>query len=61
VRWYLSAHHRDDLDDGCPNAALLDEVARGGDPIRQAYADGVLVLIDGLAARWRPRIRSRPA
>lgn len=54
VRWYLSGHHRDDRDDGCPNAALLDEVGRSGDPIRQAYTDGVLVLIDGLAARMAP-------
>jgi TetR/AcrR family transcriptional repressor of nem operon len=54
VRWYLSAHHRDDPD-GCPNAALLDEIARSGDDaIRQAYTDGVLVVIDGLAARMAP-------
>ncbi|WP_129788153.1 TetR/AcrR family transcriptional regulator [Promicromonospora panici] len=54
VRWYLSPGHRDDRDDGCPNAALLDEIARSGDTTRQAYTDGVLVLIDGLAARMTP-------
>jgi AcrR family transcriptional regulator len=54
VRWYLSPDHRDDRDDGCPNAALLDEIARSGDTTRQAYTDGVLVLIDGLAARMTP-------
>ena len=54
VRWYLSLDHRDDRDDGCPNAALLDEIARSGDTTRQAYTDGVLVLIDGLAARMTP-------
>ena len=54
VRWYLSAHHRDDLADGCPNAALLDEIGRSADPIRQAYTDSVLVVIDGLAARMAP-------
>lgn len=54
VRWYLSAEHRDNRSDGCPNAALLDEIARSADPIRQAYTDGVLVVIDGLAARMRP-------
>jgi hypothetical protein len=54
VRWYLSPDHRDDRDDGCPNAALLDEIARSGDTTRQAYTDGVLVLIDGLAARMAP-------
>jgi TetR/AcrR family transcriptional repressor of nem operon len=54
VRWYLSAHHRDDLGDGCPNAALLDEIGRCAEPTRQAYTDGVLVVIDGLAARMAP-------
>jgi hypothetical protein len=54
VRWYLSAHHRDNPGDGCPNAALLDEIGRCADPTRQAYTDGVLVVIDGLAARMAP-------
>ena len=54
VRWYLSPDHRDDLDDGCPNAALLDEIGRSADAIRQAYTEGVLVVIDGLAARMAP-------
>ncbi|CAN7746939.1 TetR/AcrR family transcriptional regulator [Rhizobium leguminosarum] len=52
--WYLSAHHRDNPGDGCPNAALLDEIGRSADAIRQAYTDGVLVVIDGLAARLAP-------
>jgi TetR/AcrR family transcriptional regulator, transcriptional repressor for nem operon len=54
VRWYLSAQHRDNPGDGCPNAALLDEIGRCGDAARQAYTDGVLVVIDGLAARMAP-------
>jgi TetR/AcrR family transcriptional regulator, transcriptional repressor for nem operon len=54
VRWYLSAQHRDNPGDGCPNAALLDEIGRCGDATRQAYTDGVLVVIDGLAARMAP-------
>jgi TetR/AcrR family transcriptional repressor of nem operon len=54
VRWYLSPDHRDNPVDGCPNAALLDEIARSGDTTRQAYTDGVLVVIDGLAARMTP-------
>src|SRR5437764_973919 len=51
VRWYLSAHYRDNSIDGCPNAALLDEIGRCMDLIRQAYIDVVLVVIDGLAVR----------
>jgi TetR/AcrR family transcriptional repressor of nem operon len=54
VRWYLSPQHRDDIGDGCPNAALLDEIGRCGEAIKQAYTDGVLVVIDGLAARMTP-------
>jgi AcrR family transcriptional regulator len=54
IRWYLSADHRDNPGDGCPNAALLDEIGRSADAIRQAYTDGVLVVIDGLAARMAP-------
>jgi TetR/AcrR family transcriptional repressor of nem operon len=54
VRWYLSAEHRDNPVDGCPNAALLDEIARSQEATRQAYTEGVLVVIDGLAARMAP-------
>lgn len=54
VRWYLSAEHRDNPVDGCPNAALLDEIARSDEVTRQAYTEGVLVVIDGLAARMAP-------
>jgi len=32
----------------------LGEIARSGDTTRQAYTDGVLVVIDGLAARMAP-------
>jgi len=54
VRWYLSPDHRDNPVDGCPNAALLDEIARSEEATRQAYTEGVLVVIDGLAARMTP-------
>ncbi|WP_433476449.1 TetR/AcrR family transcriptional regulator [Spirillospora sp. CA-142024] len=54
VRYYLSAQHRDNPGDGCPNAALLDEIGRCADATRQAYTDGVLVLIDGIATRMTP-------
>ncbi len=51
VREYLSVEHRDDLEDGCPSAALLDEIGRCTDATRQAYTDGILTIIDDLAAR----------
>ncbi|MFG1679103.1 TetR/AcrR family transcriptional regulator [Nonomuraea sp. NPDC049269] len=54
VRWYLSPQHRDSPDDGCPSAALLDEIGRCADETKQAYTDGVLAVIDGIAARLAP-------
>ncbi|MFJ1969111.1 TetR/AcrR family transcriptional regulator [Streptomyces sp. NPDC087903] len=54
IRWYFTAEQRDTIEDGCPNAALLDEIARSTHPTRQAYTDGALVLIDGFAARLAP-------
>jgi TetR/AcrR family transcriptional regulator, transcriptional repressor for nem operon len=54
VRDYLSVQHRDNPGDGCPSAALLDEIGRGGDATRRAYTDGVLALIDDVAARLAP-------
>ncbi|WP_433178576.1 TetR/AcrR family transcriptional regulator [Actinoallomurus sp. CA-150999] len=60
VRTYLSVEHRDNLEDGCPSAALLDEIGRCTDPTRQAFTNGLLVVIDDIAARLAPD-DSRPA
>jgi AcrR family transcriptional regulator len=54
VRWYLSPQHRDSPDDGCPSAALLDEIGRSPDATRQAYTDGVLAVVDGICERLAP-------
>ncbi|MFD3840825.1 TetR/AcrR family transcriptional regulator [Streptomyces sp. NPDC058642] len=54
VRWYLPTWHRDSPGDGCLSAALLDEIARCTEPTKQAYTDGVLLVIDGIAARMAP-------
>ena len=51
VRAYLSVQHRDNPEDGCPSAALLDEIGRSTDATRQAYTDGLLAVIDDIAAR----------
>lgn len=50
VRDYLSPEHRDHPDEGCPSAALLDEIARSGEAAKRAYTDGMLVMIDDVAA-----------
>ena len=54
VRKYLSIQHRDNPDDGCPSAALLDEIGRCTDATKRAYTDGVLAVIDDIAARLAP-------
>jgi TetR/AcrR family transcriptional regulator, transcriptional repressor for nem operon len=54
LREYLSTRHRDSPGDGCPSAALLDEIARSTGPTRRAYTDGVLAIVDDVAARVAP-------
>jgi TetR/AcrR family transcriptional repressor of nem operon len=54
VRAYLSVQHRDNPDDGCPSAALLDEIGRCTQATKQAYTDGLLAVIDDLTAHLAP-------
>ena len=54
VRGYLSVQHRDNRQDGCPSAALLDEIGRCTDATKQAYTEGLLAVIDDIAARLAP-------
>jgi AcrR family transcriptional regulator len=54
VRTYLSPEHRDQPDEGCPTVALIDEISRGGEPVRQAYTDGLLRVVDAIAGRLDP-------
>jgi AcrR family transcriptional regulator len=54
VRAYLSPEHRDNVEDGCPSAALLDEIGRCTDATRGAFTDGILAVIDAIAAPLAP-------
>jgi TetR/AcrR family transcriptional regulator, transcriptional repressor for nem operon len=54
VREYLSPYHRDHPESGCPNAALLDEVGRCDDAVRQSYTQGVQAVVDTIAAQVSP-------
>jgi len=54
VREYLSVQHRDNPDDGCPSAALLDEIGRCTQATKRAYTDGLLAMVDDIAARLAP-------
>jgi AcrR family transcriptional regulator len=48
VRDYLSPAHRDDPAEGCPSAALLDEITRQAQPAREAYTAGAKALLDAV-------------
>ena len=46
--------HRDQCADGCPSAALLDEIARRPAATRQVFTDELMVEIDDIASRLDP-------
>src|SRR5437763_10262996 len=54
VRSYLSPQHRDQCADGCPSAALLDEIGRRPATTRQVFTDEMLHEIDDIASRLDP-------
>ncbi|MCZ8381119.1 TetR/AcrR family transcriptional regulator [Mycobacterium sp. CPCC 205372] len=54
VREYLSPYHRDHPESGCPNAALLDEVCRCDDAVRQSYTEGMQAIVNGIATNLSP-------
>jgi len=54
IRSYLSPQHRDQCADGCPSAALLDEIARRPTTTRQVFTDELMGVIDDMASRLDP-------
>ncbi len=54
IRSYLSPQHRDQAADGCPSAALLDEIARRPAATRQVFTDELSAEIDDIASRLDP-------
>ena len=54
VREYLSPEHRDHPEVGCPNAALLDEIARSSDSVKDAYTRGMQSIVDVIATHLAP-------
>ena len=54
VRSYLSPEHRDQLADGCPSAALLDEIARRPTDTRDVFTAEVMGVVDDIASRLDP-------
>ena len=54
IRSYLSPQHRDDWADGCPSAALIDEIVRRPTGTRQAFTDELMATVNDIAARLDP-------
>ena len=54
VRSYLSPEHRDQFADGCPSAALLDEIARRPSDTRDVFTEEVMGVVDDIASRLNP-------
>src|SRR5215217_3065797 len=51
IRAYLSPEHRDQCAEGCPSAALLDEIVRRPATTRQVFTNELLNSADDIAAR----------
>src|SRR5688500_10615430 len=54
VRSYLSPQHRDQCADGCPSAALLDEIVRRPAATKRVFTDELMGVVDDIAARLDP-------
>jgi len=54
IRDYLSPQHRDQSADGCPSAALLDEIARRPAATRHVFTDELIGVVDDIASRLDP-------
>jgi AcrR family transcriptional regulator len=54
VRSYLSPEHRDQAPDGCPSAALLDEIVRRPTDTRDVFTEELMGIIDDIALRLEP-------
>jgi AcrR family transcriptional regulator len=54
IRSYLSPQHRDQCADGCPSAALLDEIARRPAATKEVFTDELMGVIDDIASRLNP-------
>ena len=51
---YLSPEHRDQSADGCPSAALIDEIVRRPAATKQAFTDELTSTMDDIASRLDP-------
>src|SRR5215218_5165025 len=54
VRSYLSPEHRDQFAEGCPSAALLDEIVRRPAATKRVFTDELTGTMDDIASRLDP-------
>jgi TetR/AcrR family transcriptional regulator, transcriptional repressor for nem operon len=54
IRSYLSPQHRDQCADGCPSAALLDEIVRRPAATKQVFTEELTRSMDDIASRLDP-------
>ncbi len=54
IRSYLAPEQRDQCAEGCPSAALLDEIGRRPDATRQVFTDELMGVIGDIASRLDP-------
>jgi TetR/AcrR family transcriptional repressor of nem operon len=54
IRSYLSPQHRDQSADGCPSAALIDEIVRRPAATKQVFTDELTRTMDDIASRLDP-------
>ena len=54
IRSYLSPRHRDQHADGCPSAALLDEIVRRPAATKRVFTDELTGTMDDVASRLDP-------
>src|ERR687896_2592379 len=54
IRSYLSPQHRDQCAEGCPSAALLDEIVRRPAATKRVFTDELTRSIDDIASRLDP-------
>src|SRR3954469_4324266 len=55
IRLYLSPEHREQYADGCPSAALLDEVVRRPSATKEVFHGEAPGIVDDIASRFHPR------
>src|SRR3954447_17866204 len=51
IRSYLSPEHRDQFADGCPSAAMVDEISRRPAATKEVFTDELMGVVDDISSR----------